>query len=619
MFCVNCGKKLEDSDRFCTSCGWPVEQEESGAVAETVQPPVEEGNREETSVSETVVQPPAVENTQMTPQGGYYQAPGQAYGTPYNYGGMPQGSAPGMDFGEPVKKKKGWKKALLIGIPVLLLVVLIGGISVLGANFFKRTFSSPEGYFAYVMEKALREDAETAANIYNNLFKERWNITDKSLSGEITVNLGEEGREFLEDMDILDDAGWLEEVTLETNASMKDKIVSANLALKLGKDEVLSGNAVIDANSETAYVQIPSLSDTYIGAEYEEIMGEISYYLDDMDIFEYWDTLYECCPDKKTVEKLLYKYSCLAISCIDDVEKSKDTVEAGDISQKCTALKATINNQTLQNMLETVLKEMREDEELKKILKDLSSVGGMEDLYDDYRDAMDEILDEVDNIDLDEKIILEVYVNGRGELIGFKLKYDETELLCVRPEDGKKFGCEMSFETYGEGFRLEGTGKKSGDKSSGDFELKIDSYYGTQRIGFRLEDVDTKAAKEGNIKGTFILPLKELDGIYGLDSRMLRKYEMVLAMDIGESKQKMELSLMNDQEKVAALLCDFTTGPGKKAGIPSSRDVIMVEDEDDLEDWMDTVDVDRFIDSLEKTKLPSDIVDEIEDVLGWVF
>ena len=143
MFCVNCGKKLEPGDRFCTVCGWPVEQEESGGmeVQEDIQPPVEEGTAEgiQPPVSETegVYQPPAsetegayqppvtgeegeyqppvtggeeayqppvsgeetgyqppswespVENTQVTPQGGYYQAPSQSYGQAYGYNGTP--------------------------------------------------------------------------------------------------------------------------------------------------------------------------------------------------------------------------------------------------------------------------------------------------------------------------------------------------------------------------------------------------------------------------------------------------------------------------------------------------------------------------------------------------
>ena len=672
MFCVNCGKKLEQGDRFCTVCGWPVEQEESGGmeVREDIQPPVEEGTAEgiQPPVSETegAYQPPAseaegayqppvtgeegeyqppvtggeeayqppvsgeetgyqppswespVENTQVTPQGGYYQAPGQSYGQAYGYNGTPQGNVPGMGYGKPEKKKGVWKKVLLIAAPVLLLAVLIGGFSSFGANFFRKTFSSPEGYFQYVMKKAVRENARTASNIYNNLVKENLNFTDKSISGAVTLRLEEEGRDFLEDIDIVDDAGWLEEVTLETDASVKDKVISATVALKLGQDEVLSGNAVVDANKDRAYVQVPSLSDTYLGAETEDLMYELSYYLGDMDFFEFWDTLYECCPDKKTVEKLLYKYSCLAISCIDDVEKSKDTVEAGDVSQKCLSLKATINTKTLQNMLETVLKEMREDEELKKIMKDLSALEGMEDLYDDYRDLLDELLDEVEDIDLYEKIILEVYVNGKGELIGFQIEYDELRILSVKPRDGKKFGLEISYESYADGVKLEGTGKESGNKASGEFEVKVETYYGSERIRFRLEDVDTEAIEEGNVKGTFILPLKEIDDIFGLDNRMLRKYEMVLSADMDESKQKAELILMNDKDQVASILFDFKTGSGKKADLPKNADVIIVEDGDDLEDWLDTIDVDRFIRNLEKTEMPSDMVDEIEDLLDWI-
>ena len=198
MFCVNCGKKLEEGDRFCTVCGWPVEQEESGGAAaqETLQPAAENAGADEQQPivesagegaqppeaenpaeeyqpftgTEAGYQPPSyespVENTQITPQGGFYQDPGQSYGQgygqAYDYSGTPQGNVPGMGYGEPAKKKSVWKKVLLIAVPVLLLAVLIGSFSTFGANFFRKTFSSPESYFQYVMKRALRENAGTA-------------------------------------------------------------------------------------------------------------------------------------------------------------------------------------------------------------------------------------------------------------------------------------------------------------------------------------------------------------------------------------------------------------------------------------------------------------------------
>ena len=68
MFCVNCGKKLEEGDRFCTVCGWPVEQEESGGAAaqETLQPAAENaGADEQQPIVESAgegAQPPEAEN-----------------------------------------------------------------------------------------------------------------------------------------------------------------------------------------------------------------------------------------------------------------------------------------------------------------------------------------------------------------------------------------------------------------------------------------------------------------------------------------------------------------------------------------------------------------------------
>ena len=42
MYCCNCGKKLEDEDRFCDQCGTPVYEEgngEGGHREEAPEPP----------------------------------------------------------------------------------------------------------------------------------------------------------------------------------------------------------------------------------------------------------------------------------------------------------------------------------------------------------------------------------------------------------------------------------------------------------------------------------------------------------------------------------------------------------------------------------------------------
>ena len=585
-FCANCGKQVEEAV-FCENCGQKADG--SGNICQNCG----------TQLYEQVYCPDC--GAPSTSEAAFCKKCGRKLKE------------------EPVTKKKerklggAAKKVLLVAVPVLVLAVLIGCFFSSAANFVRRTFSSPERYFAYTMKKSLKENAGTAANLYNSLVKERMNYSDRSEDVVVTLKLSEDIRELIEDTGALDETQWLEEMQIRTGVSVKDKIFSANGALRVGKEEILSGNVVFNTEDSEIYAQIPVLSDKYIGVNLED-----SYDAEELDaVFASLADLYEAYPDKDAVERLLYKYSTLAISCIDEVEKGKDTVEAGGVSQKCTTLQLSIRSKTLQTMAETVLKEMKQDEELKEMIKKLSKVeglGDMEDLYDNYRDAIDDALDNLDYLEIDGRIAIDVYVNNKGELIGFRMKNNGGKAFFAETQKGKNFGTEFSVETDYYEMKLEGSGKKSGGKKSGEYTWKINGSYGeSYKLEFRTEDIDVEAWKNGNMKGTVILPLKGFGDLLDVDLSVFRRYDLAMVFDTTQSEGKIDVFLRNDKENVASLLVEFKSGSGKKADMPGKSEAVMIEDADDLEDWLDTVDIDDLIDKLEKADMPSELIDGIED------
>ena len=53
---------------------------------------------------------------------------------------------------------------------------------------------------------------------------------------------------------------------------------------------------------------------------------------------------------------------------------------------------------------------------------------------------------------------------------------------------------------------------------------------------------------------------------------------------------------------------------GEKAKIPSNKTIIEVEDEEDFEEWYETIDWDAYIKQLKKAGIPSEIIDVIEEM-----
>lgn len=533
------------------------------------------------------------------------------------------------ECGWPVGKEKtdetsgagGSRKKLLILIPVLVLAV--GIIALSGTDFFRRTFYSPEKYFQYTMEKYVREESQVLADWYGRLFRENNNISDRSVSAELTVRFGDEGIELLESaaafggLEYLHDMEWLKQVSVATEFSVKDEIISGNLALKLGEDELLSANSIADMENEKAYLQIPALSDKYAGVELDEYLEELSYYIEDGDIIGYFETLYACYPEKEEVERLLYKYCTLALSGIDDVEKNRETLHAGEVDQKCTALRTVIKSETLRDISKTVLEEMKNDQELIRIMKNLSGLKGNGYLYDAYIDLLDETLDDVDNIGLYDDIVLTIYVDNKGNIIGMQAKTGDDRFYCAGLQKGKNVGYEVVCDVNGGGFLLEGKGEESGDLINADFVLEIDSYYGSEEVEFRVENFDKKALRQGNASGTVIFALEEMENILGIDGRILRGYVLTVTLDIDEQSRNADIRLMNDGEEVVSVGWNIKADDGKEVSIPEKSEVIMLEDEGDVSDWLDSVDTDRLIDHLKETALPRDIIYELEDIFDW--
>ena len=570
MFCENCGKELPREAVFCVNCGTPVAQGENNAA------------------------------------GGF--SPDNKWMEPYRV--MPEAGG-----AAPVRKKGGLGMFLKIFIPVAVLVLALAGGVVfgMGTDFFRRTFSSPEKYFQYVLGKSLQKNAAIMANNYNTLIRENMNFTDRTVGGTIEVRLGDGAKALLEMAGGVDNLDWLSQVGLETELSVKEKIFSGNAALKLGENEILSGNFAADEKG--AYLQVPVLSEQYVGVDFETMMEKTPYSssVGMREVFGYLDSVYTNLPDKEQMEKILYRYFCLAISCIDEVEREKGTLSAGGVDEKCTSLETVIRAETAQNMVKTVLKEMREDEELKEIIKKLSKIEGFDGVYDEYRDAIDMALDEVDNIELSENLVLTVYVDNKGNIIGFQEKAGDFKVFGANTKKGKDVGYKVVFDTDGVSCLLEGQGIETDGKVSADFVLEWESYGELQSVEFRCEDFDRKAAEEGNIKGTVIVPMKEVDELFALNNRILRRYDMALYVDAEGGNVDAELRLMEETEEIAAVSCSFRQEAGKEGSIPSKNDVVMVENEMDLLKWAGGIESDDFIKGLKKTEIPKDIISVIED------
>lgn len=629
MFCKNCGSEIKEGAKFCPKCGESVKREGGNDSTPVSAPEVKVTPSAEAIPSiASMTAPESGKKTQNNP-GKAAGEKGREFVRNILQSISGSGDRAAADGGE-----KAWKKRIpvIVGLAVVIAVVL--GI-MNGArlnNLWHRTFSSPEKYYQFVEKKTVKEAAENAGEIYDSCLLSALNFYDKSRSGEFTVELEEDGQEFLGLLGLTGvDLSWLKSVSLGVDTSIKDNVVSTGVSVSVNKNKLLSGNVVAETDKEKYFVQIPELNKAYLEIDASEkasddygnyAAGGILNAFSVEETREANKKLLDACPDKVKTQRLMARYMNLLVECIDDVTKSKDTLSVEGISKKYTVLNVKIDSGAMQEMAETLLTEMQSDEEIKTIITDIlyaseDIVGDemdVDEIYESFQESLENLTDSLRGISYgDEKITMKVYVDGKGNIVGRKIKYGDVAVNVLMPEKGKKFGYELSGEMYGVSVKLTGSGKRSGDCIDGDFQIK---YNGASLVDITADKFNTEEFKKGQINGKItVKPASKLGSLAGNIPGFSIIEDMELALDFDSAKEAhaCKLTVIYDGQNIGSVFASVKTGKGTKKQISNKETIIVIEDEDDISEWIEGIDLTELIESARKAGFPDDFTDALEE------
>lgn len=645
MFCEQCGNPVGDSEKFCSRCGAPIlplEQEKAEIAAESEQAAISaeseqaavSAESEQTAVSAESEQAAASVEPGQPVMSAIPTKPEQPIAP-----AIPEEPAGGS--GKKNGKKSGKKAVFFVlgGVALALVAVCVVNAGKI-ANFFSRSFSSPEKYYRQVEQETVAQMAEQCSTYYGMLVESPFRLDESSVDTEFTLELGEGGKNFMSLLDVSGvDISWLSDLKMGVGFSWEESMLSYALSFGLNKTDLLTVNMLIDVLEGNIYFQVPELNEKYMGLEgYDaELYGA-----DELELYQEMQErsakMLEAMPKAAEVEKLLVKYMNLALDSVDDVSRKQKTLKAGGVSEKCTELEVTFDGKCLADMTESILKEMLKDKELKKLIVDtvdnmvaldddlLDYSGSGEEAYEEFTEELEEMLESVDELkSLDGELIMKVYVGSKGRIVGRTLETAEadgvsTEICFLMPESGKNMGCEISVAADdGSRIALTGSGKKSGDKLTGSYELEYD---GASLIEINVSGLDLEQLKQGYLNGTFTLaPSKMLgtlltgsiSGYGSLYATMLADMELKLDAQASKNSGKVTLGLLYDEEEIVSLTASVDVGKGPGTDIPDSAKLIMIEEEEDLAAWMEGLDWDKFLGSLEKAGVPEDMMKEVRD------
>lgn len=611
MFCENCGSPLGESDKFCMKCGYrvPTAAEQSASNAP---------NAAEQSAPGVPLEEQAV--------------PSEAGATEV----LNQQSAPNIPYvqaaaAEEAPRKKSFFRRHL-GWVITVAVVAVGAVATVANasainNFIHKTFSSPEKYYQYVEKKAMEDKTESIAANYQNYLVSNVGKDNQGATASIELELTDEGSDWLSMAGLAGiDLSDLRSGKITLDVDSQDGLTGLRLLAGLNGVDIGALELIMDMDMQYFYAGAPDFNETMLGIDYGAMgADEVDY----EEQIEQMRALQEVLPSQKELEKMLNRYMDAMLGCVENVEKESETLEAEGVSQKCTALEVTIDSGLVEDMLKALYEEMEGDDELKQIFVDVAEVMEAEedgeDLYEEFLDGIKDELDDLEyEMDDEAEIVMTVYVDGKGVVRGRKLEfdsdYDSVELSCIMPRSGSEFGYELSISAEGVTHTLAGSGKYSGNKIDGEFELKSS---GARILELTVKDFDTEKMRKGYPNGSItISPSKQIgallvgalpdSGDYGMAS-ILSKLQLTLDMETSETKENIVLSLLYDEEKMVSLT--LTSESRKAKDVEEPTDVMEMEDEMDFAEWLEDFDWDELIDRLEDADLPSVLLDALKEAV----
>ncbi len=631
MLCTNCGDMLEDGAVFCTKCGQRVIPESvteataevAGQVREAAteaavqqQKPVTEEKEAATGtvnlLKETVT--PSANQTQDTVTQSAFTSQSDNY--------ISRESVIEAEATPLKQSKKPSKKFWIIGAVTVVLVAVLAIVAVnfqSFANSVKMLTMSPKEYYSYIEIQQLQENTSAMVSNYDRTLEVYGNESGQGLEYGLDVEFGELVCEAISSSLGIEDVSGLSKMGLDFKFATKEDVCSGGIAARLGDTSLISLNALAQLEDGMIYMQLPELTDKFIGIDVSAEMDEL------VEVFAEYGNLIEAYPEGAVLEDVMNRYMTIAINSFEDVKETKDVVTVGEYEEKCTVLCATMTEPEMYTMLENILKEAKDDKDLQNMLVGFAAYmegTDEQELRNSFVEAIDAYLQNAElyrnQADANNYFSMSIMVNKKGEVIGRKFEVNKQDFLVsyMMPQKKDAFGYELkvgSIDTY---IIVEGEGIKNASEMSGEFLVKMDSMdQGQFNIAtLILENMDMKKWEEGLLDVTCrIKPDTELYKELGAGAAgvFLAGYELVYEADTEKDQSRVGLSVVNGAELIFKFMVSMKVGQYEVMETPA--DSILYETDEDLLAWMQTMDFDKFMENISQSGMPAELVEIIEE------
>ena len=515
-----------------------------------------------------------------------------------------------------------------IGIVVVIVLILVGVFA--GAkieNAVRKMVSSPEAYYQWVEQRMTDSMSSIVAQWYEKSLAQMENLFDTGYKAEVDVVVSEAGEEVV---NLLvgtkeGELSWLASSSIAVTGALKDTKIQSLVEIGLGKQKVISVDVIMDYAKELlVYFAIPELSKKYIEIE----TGVDAEKIGILQLKQVLAILQKELPDSKTVEKMLNRYFSVIIKELNRVEKTENILKVEHIAQKCTELKVTVDEVTIEIILEALMKELKEDMDVKKYIvaigdalkaekiTNLNQSG--EEVYKEFLTFLDDLEKELDSLIENQTMVMNVFVDNSGTVIAREVEVSGKESTIEAGFLMPREGTEVAVNAYvipeknGKKYAVVGTSALNGLKINGDFAIEYD---GTEIMEVNVTNVEIASILQGKFHGLFTMQMPNLIGdIVGSAyiGSTLSELQLILDTRIEESHSDIDISVINAGEewlKVTAMSELFEV---ETIEVPTENQIVVIDTLKDLKEYWDSIDWKTFIQHVQNTPLHSSYIDIFE-------
>ncbi len=304
------------------------------------------------------------------------------------------------------------------------------------------------------------------------------------------------------------DLSWFRSVSLGFLMGKDGDLAQENLTARVNGTDIATLEAVIDRANLFEYFTVPELSPTAVFLDpLQQSAEHSSLSRDELKAILSGELL-----TPEDAIDLIVRYYGVVMSSLEKVEAAEGTVSAGGIETAGSLVKVTIDGETMLKIAKAALGTARYDQKLEKLiflgyrLSDEYS-GDEAGFHADYDAQIQQYLENLENkdpADIDGAIVMTVFVDSTGEILGRSFEIiSEDEPVAhfsyAAVLDGNTVGVEAGFDVHN-------TGSYTYNDTTNSWEEQVSvSFNGTADY----------APLTGSITGNFLLSLYTLDDFNG--------------------------------------------------------------------------------------------------------